>query len=132
MHACCYLCALSRAHRYGGCLRCVELECYSYRAARQHHTDQHHGSRHHLSQPASEIVSLNETLGGNTFPTLSYPNYRDMRDRNTVLSGLMAYRFLPASLGLPGNNQRVWGYLVTGNYFDLLGVGAARVRADPS
>jgi predicted permease len=77
---------------------------------------------------ASEIVSLNETLGGNTFPTLSYPNYRDMRDRNTVLSGLMAYRFLPASLGLPGNNQRVWGYLVTGNYFDLLGVGAARGR----
>src|ERR1017187_4008481 len=40
----------------------------------------------------------------------------------------MAYRFLPASLGLPGNNQRVWGYLVTGNYFDLLGVGAARGR----
>jgi predicted permease len=77
---------------------------------------------------ASEIVSLNETLGGNTVPTLSYPNYRDMRDRNTVLSGLTAYRFLPASLGLPGNNQRLWGYLVTGNYFDVLGVGAARGR----
>jgi hypothetical protein len=40
----------------------------------------------------------------------------------------MAYRFLPASLGLPGNNQRLWGYLVTGNYFDVLGVGAARGR----
>jgi predicted permease len=77
---------------------------------------------------ASEIVSLNEHLGGDTFPTLSYPNYRDLRDRNTVLSGMMAYRFLPASLGLPGNNRRVWGYLVTGNYFELLGVGAARGR----
>jgi predicted permease len=77
---------------------------------------------------ASEIVSLNEQLGGETFPTLSYPNYRDLRDRNTVLSGLLAYRFLPASLGLPGNNRRVWGYLVTGNYFGLLGVGAARGR----
>jgi len=77
---------------------------------------------------AAEIVSLNETLGGNTFPALSYPNYRDMRDRNTALSGLAAYRFLPASLGLPGNNQRVWGYLVTGNYFDVLGVSALRGR----
>ena len=77
---------------------------------------------------ASEIVSLNETMGGNTFPAISYPNYRDLRDRNTVLSGLMAYRFLPASLGLPGNSRRLWGYLVTGNYFDVLGVNAARGR----
>ena len=76
----------------------------------------------------SEIVSLNEKMGGDMVPTLSFPNYRDLRDRNTVLSGLMAYRFLPASLGLPGNNQRLWGYLVTGNYFDVLGVGAARGR----
>jgi ABC-type antimicrobial peptide transport system permease subunit len=77
---------------------------------------------------ASEIVSINQKLAGSTVPALSYPNYRDIRDRNTVLSGLMAYRFLPASLGLPGNNQRLWGYLVTGNYFDVLGVGAARGR----
>ncbi len=80
-----------------------------------------------VERPA-EIVSLNETLGGNTFPTLSYPNYRDMRDRNTVLAGLAAYRFLPASLGLPGSTQRLWGYLVTGNYFQMLGVHAARGR----
>ncbi|HLY18608.1 MAG TPA: ABC transporter permease [Bryobacteraceae bacterium] len=77
---------------------------------------------------ASEVVSLNETLAGDTFPTLSFPNYRDVRDRNTVLSGLVAYRFLPASLGMPGNSQRLWGYLVTGNYFEMLGVGAARGR----
>jgi hypothetical protein len=76
----------------------------------------------------SEIVTLNEQLGGNTFPSLSYPNYRDFRDRNTVLSGLMGYRILPASLGLPGSSQRVWGYLVTGNYFELLGVSAIAGR----
>jgi len=77
---------------------------------------------------ASEIVSLNAKMGGDTVPTQSFPNYRDLRDRNTVLSGLIAYRFLPVSLGLAGNNQRLWGYLVTGNYFDMLGVGAARGR----
>jgi predicted permease len=84
--------------------------------------------RHLPVARGSEIVSLNEKMGADTVPTLSFPNYRDLRDRNTVLSGMMAYRFLPASLGLPGNNQRLWGYLVTGNYFDVLGVGAARGR----
>jgi predicted permease len=78
---------------------------------------------------ATRIVTLNETLGGNTFPSLSYPNYRDFRDRNTVLSGLVGYQILPASLGLPGASQRVWGYLVTGNYFDVLGVSAIAGRA---
>ncbi len=76
----------------------------------------------------SELISVNETQGGETYPTLSYPNYLDMRDRNQVLSGLIAYRFLPASLGLPGNSQRVWGYLVTGNYFQVLGVQAVPGR----
>src|ERR1035437_10208132 len=70
----------------------------------------------------SALVSLNETLGGNTFPSLSYPNYRDLRDRNSAFTGLAAYRFMPASVGLKGSSQRMWGYLVTGNYFDLLGV----------
>src|SRR5579864_4579261 len=76
----------------------------------------------------SELVTVNETLGGNTFPSLSIPNYRDVRDRNTVLAGMAAYRMLPASLGLPGNSQRLWGNLVTGNYFDLLGVKPVRGR----
>ena len=41
-----------------------------------------------VEQPA-ELVFLNQ--GGKThFPTQSYPNYRDLRDRNTVLAGLVA------------------------------------------
>lgn len=77
---------------------------------------------------ASELVAVNETLGGDTFPTLSFPNYLDVRDRNNVLSGLAAYRILPASLGLPGSSQRLWAYLVTGNYFDMLGIKPVRGR----
>ncbi len=77
---------------------------------------------------SSEPISLNGSLGGNLFPTLSYPNYRDIRDRNQVLAGLAAYRVLPARLGLPGTSRRLWGYLVTGNYFEMLGVHAARGR----
>jgi predicted permease len=55
--------------------------------------------------------------------SFSYPDYRDFRDRNDVLSGLMAYRAVPMNLTtqLTGN-VRIWGYEATGNYFDLLGV----------
>ncbi|MEP7343313.1 MAG: ABC transporter permease [Acidobacteriota bacterium] len=58
----------------------------------------------------------------------SYPNYVDLRDRNEVLSGLLAYRPVPTSLSRSGNNEKVWGYLVSGNYFDLLGVSLERGR----
>lgn len=52
----------------------------------------------------------------------SHLNYKDYRDRNTVLSGLITYRIAVASLSDRGQNERLWGYLVSGNYFDVLGV----------
>jgi predicted permease len=54
--------------------------------------------------------------------SMSYPNYKDLRDRNQVLSAMAVYRFAPMSLSHSGANERVWGYLVSENYFDLLGV----------
>jgi predicted permease len=56
--------------------------------------------------------------------SMSYPNYKDIRDRNTVLAGMAVYRFDPMSVSHNGNNERLWGYLVSGNYFDVLGVRA--------
>jgi predicted permease len=71
----------------------------------------------------SELVALNESLGGNNpLPLFSYPNYRDFRDRNSVLTGLAGIGFVPASVGQKGSCQRMFGYTVTGNYFELLGV----------
>src|SRR5216684_5572467 len=58
----------------------------------------------------SELFSLNTKMGsrGNTIPLLSYPNYRDFRDRNSMLTGLAAIGFVPASVGQKGNCQRIW------------------------
>jgi macrolide transport system ATP-binding/permease protein len=76
------------------------------------------------------LVSLNyaSEKGENVYPIFSYLNYRDLRDRSNVLDGLIAYRMAPISLSHNGINERVWGYLATGNYFDVLGVKPALGR----
>ena len=75
------------------------------------------------------LVSLNNTAPGRTFPTFSYPAYRDLQARSTAFSGLIGYRFAPVAVSHAGVNERLWSYLVTGNYFEVLGVPAALGRA---
>lgn len=66
------------------------------------------------------------TFNDNTF---SYPTYRDLRDQSPVFSGTLA-RF-PANLNLSykGQTERVDGELVSGNFFDVLGVQPVLGRA---
>src|SRR5688572_5110555 len=67
---------------------------------------------------------------GRTFndQTFSYPMYKDFRDRTEVFSGVLA-RF-PTSMTIVwnGESERVSGELVTGNYFEVLGVRPALGR----
>jgi predicted permease len=58
----------------------------------------------------------------------SFPNYRDFRDRNRTFSGLVGYRMAPMSVESRDGATRVWGYLATGNYFQVLGVAPAAGR----
>ncbi len=75
-----------------------------------------------VAQP-DRLVEVYGTLhNGANYTLQSYPNYKDYRDRNQVLSGLMGYRFAAMSLSHEGGSERIWGYLVTGNYFDVLAV----------
>ena len=52
----------------------------------------------------------------------SYPNYIDLRDRNRSFDGLVASNFTGGGLDTGHNPSRVWGYEVSGNYFDVLGI----------
>jgi len=76
--------------------------------------------------PVPHPEELTEVYGtfhnGADYTIQSYLNYKDYRDRNDVFSGLMAYRFAPMSISHESRNERIWGYLVSGNYFDVLGV----------
>ena len=60
--------------------------------------------------------------------SFSYPMYRDLRDRNQVFSGLIAT--FPAQVGVLWHNEPALATaeLVSGNYFDVLGVKPAMGR----
>src|SRR5262245_45067176 len=75
-----------------------------------------------------KVVSVSAVGRNGEMAAFSYPNYQDFRDRNEVLSGLLGSRFTYMSLSRNGNNERVWGNLVSGNYFDVLGVKPALGR----
>jgi hypothetical protein len=70
------------------------------------------------------------TRSGNREIPISYPHYKDYRDRNEVFSGLAAYELETFNLlDADGRPERVWGSMVSGNYFDVLGVLMAVGRA---
>src|SRR5262249_8375093 len=59
----------------------------------------------------------------------SYPNYREFRDQNTVFSSLMLYIPVTITLTGRGDPRLIMAHLVTGNYFDTLGVRPSPGRA---
>lgn len=54
--------------------------------------------------------------------SVSYPNYRDIRDRNIAFSSVALERVARIGIGVNGVAQPVWGYETSGNYFETLGV----------
>jgi predicted permease len=59
--------------------------------------------------------------------SFSYPDYLDYRDQTSqVFEDIAAhFPFIPASIGGNGQPERVWGQVVSGNYFRLTGVNPA-------
>jgi len=80
-----------------------------------------------VAQP-ERIVEVTPLIKGSNIGAFPYPVYKDFRDKNEVFDGLAAYIPKPMSLSQNGVNERVWGYLASGNYFDLLGVRAFKGR----
>ena len=81
-----------------------------------------------IAQPEQVVTLNNGWPGRGSFPLMGYAEYKDYRDRNQSMAGLAAFSGAPVSLSSNGINERVSSYHVTGNYFSLLGVGAALGR----
>ena len=60
--------------------------------------------------------------------TFSYPMYRDFRDKNPVFSGVLARFPVSFSMSWHDQTERIYGDLVSGNYFEVLGVPAVAGR----
>jgi putative ABC transport system permease protein len=74
-----------------------------------------------LQYAGSNTGSVN-SYGGGDGSYFSYPMYRDLRDQSSVFNGLLATD--QVQVGIQWHNQPdlVSGELVSGNYFDVLGV----------
>ena len=75
------------------------------------------------------VVRLYGASAERQFDVFSYANYQDLRDRTPqVFAGLAAHQYAAASVNTGAGARTTPGELVTGNYFDVLGVGAAQGR----
>ncbi|UCD76767.1 MAG: ABC transporter permease [Phycisphaerales bacterium] len=74
---------------------------------------------------ASRLVRLcRQTPDGGDLEPMSYLDYLEYRDRAEVFESLSAFSFIPLSVGVGDENQMRFGQIVTGDYFDTLGVDA--------
>jgi predicted permease len=77
---------------------------------------------------AQRLVSLETVYPNGEYAHSSYPDFRDYRDSSRSLAGAIA--FDNRSLTFENENQaeRVWAEVVSGNFFDVLGVRPAAGR----
>ena len=63
--------------------------------------------------------------GNNGRDKLSYPMYREIRDKNQVFSGMFCTYPNTVSASFEGRTELIGADFVSGNYFPVLGIGAA-------
>ncbi len=75
------------------------------------------------------LVDIYTSSGdGDTYATSAYPDFVDWKAQNTVFSDMMAYSPTLAAMSLSDRSRLVMGEIVTGNYFQILGVPPALGR----
>ena len=65
---------------------------------------------------------------GDGAKSFAYPFYKELRDKDSVFSGVLARFAVSLSVAGEGQTERANGELVSGNYFDVLGVRPALGR----
>jgi predicted permease len=70
----------------------------------------------------SRVVTIETVTPSGEMIDSSYPDYRDYRDRSTLFDGVVAFKERPLGFGAADRAERVWSLMVSGNYFDVLGV----------
>jgi putative ABC transport system permease protein len=81
-----------------------------------------------IAQPERVVAIYTSDYSSTRYGSSSYPDYQDFLRRTTELAGIAAHRQTQLSMNAGSDTEMVLGEIVSGNYFTLLGVGAARGR----
>ena len=78
---------------------------------------------------ADRLVALNGVWGTRNTLNTSYQDFLDLRERRpATIEDLFVYTLVPLNMRIDGAPMRVFGEVVSGNYFDVLGVRPALGR----
>jgi predicted permease len=70
----------------------------------------------------SRLVTVESITAGGEYVPNSYPDFIEFRDNLKLFDGVAAMRPTAFSVGREEHSERVWGELVSGNFFSVLGV----------
>ena len=81
-----------------------------------------------VERPDRLVDIYTSSSDGDTYATSGYPDFVDWKAQNSVFSDMMAYSPSLAALSLSDRSRLAMGEVVTGSYFQVLGVRAALGR----
>jgi predicted permease len=82
-----------------------------------------------FAKPEQLVALFNKnTRLPDSFRPFSYPNYQDLRNRNTVFSDILAHSLALVGIREGDTTRRVTAEIITANYFQTLGVPLWRGR----
>lgn len=81
-----------------------------------------------LSVPGQTDIRMSSSLAGDQTAVFSYPMFRDLERAQDGAATLVAHRPQPVNLAYAGHTERVQALLVSGHYFDALGLQPALGR----
>ena len=83
---------------------------------------------HPLHGVAVEVFALEARTRAGSYPGSSWQEYRDLQERLTAFSGVLAQRPRMLYLGDSERGERVWSEYVSANFFTVLGIRPALGR----
>jgi macrolide transport system ATP-binding/permease protein len=78
-----------------------------------------------IAHPEQVVDVFTRGSDGDTYATNSYPDFLDFRAQNQVFTGMLGYSPAIAAMKIGEQSRMALGEVVTGNYFQLLGVRAS-------
>ena len=71
---------------------------------------------------AGRLVTVETVTSNGEWVPNSYPDFMDFRERLRQIEGIAVAHISPFSVGREDHAERVWGEMVSGNFFSVLGV----------